>query len=263
MGVKDLAVEENAFLWPDFVVLNGIENFFKISGHALQVSGLFAGISGIRLRFAISIFETHITETYLYYKPFLAYMRQEWLNLDSDFLKLLVPFTSNYSQKKSSSDISKKMSIPKRTVSRKLKGAEELGLIKSITQGRNKFYYIDLLSAKAFYFLLFLETYKALEFFNSNPKIGFYLERVKNTKIIFGSYAKYGEGNDLDVVFFGRDKVDVSDSPVKIHQQKSTFNDFKKALTNKDSLAWEIADNHIILNEHEKFVRILLEAYNG
>ncbi|MFW6450432.1 MAG: helix-turn-helix domain-containing protein [Nanoarchaeota archaeon] len=202
-------------------------------------------------------------ENYLYIRPFLAYMRQNWLDFDSTSIKVFEAFTFNYAKEKSSAEISKQMSIPKRTVSRKLKEAEEKGLIKSITQGRNKFYYIDIGSLKAFYFLLFLETHKALEFCHLNPKISFYLERIKKTKIIFGSYAKYGRGNDLDVVFFGKDTIDVSDSPVEMHQQITTVKDFKKRLDKKDSLAWEIADNHIILNDHEKVVKILMEAYDG
>ncbi|MFO8016826.1 MAG: helix-turn-helix domain-containing protein [Candidatus Woesearchaeota archaeon] len=189
-------------------------------------------------------------------------MSQKWLNMDGALMDILTVFTYDYSRQRYAIDIARKKGLPQRTVSRKLNQAQEKGLLKYTREGRNKMYFLDLNNPLARHLLVMLESYKALQFFSANPKTALYLERFSQGKIIFGSYARGKKGEDLDVVFLGG-KAELGAAPVSVHPQYSTIRELKKKLKQDDALAWEIADNHILLSDFDALVRIFMEAYNG
>jgi len=67
----------------------------------------------------------------------LSNITQKWVNL-------LVPLSSNYSQKFFASDLSRKTKMPQQTVSRHLNQMAKLNLIEYAREGRNKMFYLDL-----------------------------------------------------------------------------------------------------------------------
>jgi hypothetical protein len=186
----------------------------------------------------------------------MADERQKWLN--KNVLDILSLFTYDYSRKIYAAEASKELNIAERTVSRKLNQASSSDLIRYRREGKNKIYFLDLSLEKTFHILMHLEAYKTIRFLTENPKIGLIIEKY-DAKLIFGSYARFKKGSDLDVVFF--DKQGISEDI--IHEQITTKKKFKKALFNRATLALEIAKNHIILSDYEYFVRLFMEYYNG
>jgi hypothetical protein len=187
-------------------------------------------------------------------------MGQKWLHWDYTSLKILSQFTYNYSKKRNSLEISKDTKIPLRTVSRKLKWFAENNFIKCMTEGKNKKYFLDLYNPLTYHLLINLESFKALEFIKNNQKISLYLKTLDEKIMIFGSFAKYGQGNDLDIVIFNNKEIELA--PLDIHPQNISIKEFKKLLMTKNSFAKEIADNHILFNNFDEFIKILIEAYN-
>ena len=187
--------------------------------------------------------------------PKMANISQNWL--DKGLLDILIVFTYEYNKKRYSGEISKELNIPNRSVSRKLEHAEKQGLIKFVRSGKNKLYYLDLNLKKTFHLILMLESYKALKFAKFYTKTSTLLERFE-TKLIFGSCAKFQTGSDIDVVFFGKQIVNKD----IIHAQYTTKQDFKRQLLKKNTLPIEIAKNHIILSDFEYFVKLFMDYYN-
>ena len=193
----------------------------------------------------------------------MANISQKWQGLDKGLIDILVIFTYGYNKKRYSLEISKKLGIPNRTVSRKLNKACQLGFLKYIREGRNRLYFLNLDLNFTFHLLLVLETYKAMKFLSENSKINLILEKFKTDKIIFGSYAKNKntKKSDLDIVFF--DKVNLDNSFIEIHPQFSSKMEFRKALFKKNTLSLEIIENHIILSNYEWLIKLFMEYYNG
>lgn len=183
-------------------------------------------------------------------------MSQIWV--DRGLLDILSIFTYDYGRMRYAREISGSMELPSKTVSRKLERADSMGLIKHTYQGKNKLYYLDLVMERTFHILMALESYKTMRFVSENRRIALILEKYP-TKLVFGSFAKFKKGNDIDIVFFS--KPDISEDIV--HPQYTTKVDLRKRLSKKEALALEIADNHIILSDHEFFVRLFMEHYKN
>lgn len=186
----------------------------------------------------------------------MANISQNWL--DKGLLDVLSVFTYKYEQKKYSKQIARELNLPNRTVSRKLDNASRQGLIKYVREGKNKLYYLDLNSKKTFQIIVMLESYKALKFAVKNPNLFMLLEKHE-PKLIFGSYAEFKDGKDLDVVFFSTEEPDND----LIHAQLTNKKEFRKLLLKKETLLVEIANKHIILSDYDYFVSLFLEFYKG
>lgn len=185
----------------------------------------------------------------------MANISQNWL--DKGVLDILLIFTYMYNKKRYSNQIAKALNLPNRTVSRKLDYASKQGLLKYIREGKNKLYYLDLNLEKTFQLLVILESYKALKFTSKDSKLASLLKKY-DAELVFGSYAEFKEGNDVDVVFFNNQNITES----IIHPQHTTKREFEKLLSKKDALAVEISNKHIILSDYDYFIRLFMEHYN-
>ena len=90
-------------------------------------------------------------------KPNLSDITQKWVDL-------LIPFSSNYSDKISASELARKSKIPQQTASRYLNKLVKLNLLNYMKQGRNKLFYFDLGKQTAKIMLNIIENQKSLQF---------------------------------------------------------------------------------------------------
>tara|TARA_Y100000310_G_scaffold334016_1_gene412791 strand:+ start:3214 stop:3804 length:591 start_codon:yes stop_codon:yes gene_type:complete len=190
---------------------------------------------------------------------------QKWLN----GIKILVPFTTGYNSKINGSELAKINHLPQKTVSRKLNWYCEMKFLKFKREGRNKLYYFDLDNASSKILIKIIELYKGLNFLSKYPKIHLLINDLLKISpvILFGSYVKgYAtKESDIDLLIIGKSSKRVKDTikgyPFKINAHYSTLENFEKLLHRKNTLAREIAKNHIIFSGCEEFVKILMRYY--
>ena len=175
-------------------------------------------------------------------------------------------FTKDYSTKITASKISRVLKIPQKTLSRKMNLLCDLGLLKFRREGRNKLYFLDLNDIHVKGLLTAVESHKAINFMLKNKKIVIMLNELTkiSTVVIFGSYAKGTQTtvSDLDLLIFGeKKKVQeiIKKYPFKVNFHISSFKEFKRLLKEKNTLALEIKENHILFNQVEIFVDLFIK----
>lgn len=180
--------------------------------------------------------------------------KEKMANIGQIWPDTLIPFVNGYSIKLTASDVSRKTKIPRRTVSRILGKLVKLNLIRYVTEGKNKKYYLDLKDQRIKLLIEFVENYKSLKFSLEKKKTFLILEEIMKLRdvVLFGSYVK---GNattesDVDVLVIGNksEKIrEIARRQIKqVNLHFSTLKEFEKLLKKKNTLAIEIMKNHII-----------------
>jgi uncharacterized protein len=179
-------------------------------------------------------------------------------------LRVLGLFTKGYNREHYIREVEKLLKISSRTALLTLDKLERCGILQSIIKGKIKTYHIKNSRMSMEYFLM-AEQYKRIRFLNENPLIGEILMRldIDGIVLVFGSYAKglQKEGSDLDIFIVGKHDRDLIreiglrygvDVSVKSYPQTV----FRKG---DDTLLREIAENHIIVQGAEEYVRRVRE----
>ena len=194
----------------------------------------------------------------------------ELANISQNWLNILIPFSYNYNEKFSGSELSRILSTPQRSVARYLSQLDENNLLKFEIRGKNKFYYLDLENKKIKILMNLLENQKSLKFQLKNSKIAVIInEFLDNGEgvILFGSYAcgKEDVKSDLDLVVFNSKNTDKIKShySIEINVHEIKYSEIKKILDEKYPLALEILNNHILFGDVSKMVDIFWRFYNG
>ena len=186
-------------------------------------------------------------------------------NITQKWVTLLIPFSGNYSEKLSATEISKRCRIPQQTVSRGLNELSENNLISYRIEGRNKLFYIDLKKLSSKNILNIIENHKSLTFLLENKDIHVILNDILptcNGLMIFGSYAKGTAStiSDLDIVIF-RSKRKIDDIKrrytTEINEHYTSYSEFSKLLKKENPLSIEIAEKHVMFGNISKMVDIL------
>ena len=173
---------------------------------------------------------------------------------------VLFPYTDDYAQALTATEISKQTKIARRTVARYLNNFVSQNSIRYKKEGKNKKYYFDLDRWQTKMLLSLLEQHKALGFIQENPEICLALDgMLKKEPIVFGSQAKGTaiEESDIDVLILDttdRKTREIARKQLKrinIHFIKSRT--FEKLLKDKNVLAKEIIKKHVNLGNAEFF----------
>ena len=182
---------------------------------------------------------------------------------------LLVPFTQEYGQELHASKIAKLLSLPQKTVARKLAQLEKVHLLQYRREGKNKYYSLNLEKDFILSLLQIVEAYKEIQFNLQHPEWGLLLGELSSqaSVILFGSYAKglAKKDSDLDLVIFsGKNKsileiLGRSPSPVNAHYV--TISLLGKKLKERQPLAKEIAHDHILFGEKEKIIKVFINHW--
>ncbi len=181
-------------------------------------------------------------------------------------LRVLTLYTKGYNREFYIREVEKLLHISSRTALVTLDKLEKKGILKSKTRGKIKTYQINKTVLSREYFVL-VEQYKKILFLEKNHLIKEIIEKLddvlEGVALIFGSYAKgiQGENSDLDLFIVGKHDNDKIQNVgrkygIEINIKNYPMKIFKREI-NKDILLKEIAENHILINNSEGFVRIV------
>ncbi|MBN1377102.1 nucleotidyltransferase domain-containing protein [Candidatus Woesearchaeota archaeon] len=192
--------------------------------------------------------------------------------LNNKRIKTIEPFLKNYNIKLTGSEIAKKQDLNQKSVSLFLRELEKNNILKKTTQGKNKLYCLnieDIMITKSF--ISAVENIRTMNFYKEKPLIKEICKKIKKYNkgimLIFGSYAKRKEkeDSDLDVLIAGKYNKKQIKKISKIYQieinvKNYSPEDFCKLLKESDFLAEEVIKDHIIVNNTDGFISVLLEC---
>jgi predicted nucleotidyltransferase len=163
--------------------------------------------------------------------------------------------------------ISSLTKIPLKTCQNTLIKLEKDKILKSKTEGKNKYFSLNLENIKTKSYLLQTEIYQTDLFIEKYSKIKMFLKSLKTTApiIVFGSFAKFTatKNSDLDLIIISEKELKLPFHllPFKPHQINLKEKTFLKALKEQENLIKEIEENHIILNNHSFYINIMWDYY--
>lgn len=189
-------------------------------------------------------------------------------DITQKWVKLLAPFTGDYSAKLSVSELSRRAKIPQQSASRYLNSLARLNLIDYKREGKNKMFYFDLKKPATKIIFSLAENQKALTF-QLTPAAAIINEILEfcESLVVFGSYAsgKNLRESDLDIVVLGkhnREKIKKikPKQVVEINEHYISYREFRKKIKEKNPLALEIMHSHILFGNVSRLIDIFLEA---
>ena len=184
-------------------------------------------------------------------------------------LSIISMYTEDYRARFYLREISKLAKLPLKTCQNTLANLEKEKILKSKTEGKNKYFALNLDNINVKSYLLKAEIYKTDLFLDKSPECKTFLKSINtnSTIIVFGSFAKFkaDKNSDLDLFIISgkEEKLPYHLLPYKIHQKTLKEKSFKKALLEKEALIKEIEANHIILNNHSSYINIIWGFYGG
>jgi len=172
-------------------------------------------------------------------------------------------FRKDYKSRFYLRQISSLSKIPLKTCQDTIKHLEKNNILKSKTEGKNKYFFLNLDNIKTKHYLLHSEIYQTDVFIEKYPAIKLFLKSISNNipLIVFGSFAKFSADKDSDLdLLIVSDKSDFQFHllPYKLHQlnlKESTF------IKSNEAIIKQIQENHIILNNHSFFVNYMWSKY--
>jgi DNA-binding Lrp family transcriptional regulator len=176
-------------------------------------------------------------------------------------LGILEEFCLDHTRKIYGRQIANKLKMNQKTVSNIFNKLEKEGVLKYSTEGKNKYYFLNMLNPQIKDIIKMLEITRKNKFIQKHSKLKdlFYSleKRAKGDLVIFGSYANFttNKESDLDVFVIGniREIEDLENLyKIKINVVKST----KEKINKDDVFIKEVIKNHIIIKGVEEFVEL-------
>ena len=176
-------------------------------------------------------------------------------------------YTGDYNARFYLREIAKLANLPLKTCQDVLVNLEKEKILKSKTEGKNKYFSLNLDNINVKSELVKAEIYKTELLLEKYPEFKTFLKAIDTNFIIilFGSFAKLKADKNSDVDLFivtnKKEKLPYHLLPHKIHENVLKEESFRKSLTEKEPLIKEIESNHIILNNHSSYVNIFWGHY--
>lgn len=187
----------------------------------------------------------------------------------NNIMGVLALFAGDYNSKLYLREISRLAKIPLKTTQNAVYLLEKNKILKSKVSGKNKYFMLNLSSIHTKFNLLQSEIHKTMLFLEEYPEFSIFLSGIKTSAlmIIFGSFARFtaDKNSDVDLLLVNKEKLKLPAHllPYKIHKIELLEKDFAKAVMQRESLIKEIAENHIILNNHSLYVNVLWDYYEN
>ena len=178
-------------------------------------------------------------------------------------LEIVSLFRGNYKIRFYLREISKLSKLPLKTCQNTLLNLEKAKILKSRTEGKNKYFSLNLENIKTKSYLQQTEIYQTDLFLEEYPQFKMFLKSLKTNApiIVFGSFAKFtaDKNSDLDLLIISDKELNLPFHllPSKPHQINMPEKTFLKAIEQQENLIKEIEENHIILNNHSFYVNIM------
>ena len=185
----------------------------------------------------------------------------------NNIFSILSLYLADYNRQFYLREISRLSRIPLKTTQNLMSHLEKEKVIKNEISGKNKYFRLNLDNIKTKFYMLQSEVHKSLLFIEKYQVFKTFLKEIKTnpTLVVFGSFAKFNpeKDSDLDILAVSKERVNLPSHllPYKIHQISISEDDFVKAVESRESLAKEIQQNHIILNNHSNYVDIMWRYY--
>ncbi len=182
-------------------------------------------------------------------------------------LEVISLFRGDYKTRFYLREISKLSELPLKTCQNALSNLEKAKILKSKTEGKNKYFSLNLENIKTKSYLQQAEIYQTDLFVEKYPQFKMFLKSLKITApiIVFGSSAKFkaDKNSDIDLLVIAEKEVKLPFHllPFKPHQINMPEKTFLKAIDQQEDLIKEIEENHIILNNHSFYVNIVWGHY--
>ncbi len=186
-------------------------------------------------------------------------------------LRILEQFLGNYKENVYGRQVSKEVSFSQKNVSLILKRLEEKGILKYERKGNIKNYFLNIENTEIKDFLLMAEINKKVKFMKRYRELAHFFANISDEGIvgIFGSYARGEEtkNSDIDLFVIGGGKKDYDKEgerqDLNISTKYFSLKEFKKLLKEKNNFAREIIENHILVFNSEKFIKLIWGEYYG
>jgi len=180
-------------------------------------------------------------------------------------LEIIALYRGNYQVRLYLRQINNLSKIPLKTCQNILNRLEKEKILKSKTEGKNKYFSLNLDNIQTKSYLLQAEIYKTDAFLEIYPNFKTFLKSIDNNNllIVFGSFAKLKaeKNSDLDMLVIGKEEPPFHLLPYKLHQIKLDEKTLIKAVKERETLIKEIEENHIILNNHSSYINIIWNYY--
>jgi len=182
--------------------------------------------------------------------------------LNDKVINILEEFCLDYNKRIYGRQVANKLKMNQKTVSNMLNRLEKEGVLKYSTEGKNKYYFLNMLNPQIKDIVKMLEMARKNKFIQKYNKLKdlFYAleKRASEILVIFGSYANFtsNKDSDLDIFVVGNIK-DIEDLEnlykIKINIVKSS----KQKIDKEDVFVKEIIKNHIVAKGVEEFVELI------
>src|SRR3989338_4870702 len=182
-------------------------------------------------------------------------------------LEVISLFRGDYKARFYLREINRLSKMPLKTCQNTLSNLEKEKILRSKTEGKNKYFSLNLENIKTKSYLQQAEIYQTDIFMEKYPQFKVFLKSLKTTSpiIVFGSFAKFtaNKDSDLDLLVISEKELKLPFHllPFKPHEIDMAEKTFLKAIKEREDLIKEIEENHIILNNHSFYVNIMWEYY--
>ena len=188
-------------------------------------------------------------------------------NKEIEILKL---FLGDYNRRIYGRQIIGKVPMSQKWIAATMKKMEESDILVSKSEGKQKYYSINLRNPVIKSLLLEAEVEKSKDFLQKNIKINLALKEISGKIVcVFGSYAKGTQksGSDIDLFVISGSRAQIKkiaqkydlDLSEKIYTEKQ----FVGALKDKSPLISEIVSNHITIKGFEDFIEKIWAEFYG
>ena len=178
--------------------------------------------------------------------------------------KIISLFLGDYKREIHLREIGRQASLPLRTTQNLLSELEKESILKGETEGRNKYFSLNLRNPLTKLHLIQVEIYKTIFFLEKYPLLKPFVNELDGNipVIVFGSFAKMtaGKKSDIDILIVGRDKLKKSKTlpldivPFEIHEVNISGETLELSVKSGEALIKEIQKHHVVLNNHSYYV---------
>lgn len=187
-----------------------------------------------------------------------------------NYFEVLKLFTADYKAEAFGRDMEHKTGISQRTLSDNLLELEEQRILKSRTLGNLKLFSLNLDNTEIKDTISITEHQRKIEFLKKHRKLAYLFKDDNRVVGIFGSYAKGIETktSDLDVFIIGDKRTNdygIESEKLNLEISIKYFSNsvWSKLLKEKNPLAVEIMNAHVLIFGIEQFISMAWRDYYG